>query len=145
MKLSHLLLPLLTVFGFASCEKEADYDRLITDYLAEKNITNAVRAPSGLYYVVETPGNGTFPAATSTVLINYVGRLLDDTVFDQNNNISFNLGGVIPGFREGCQYFSPGSSGLLIMPPSLGYGSQAVGSIPANSVLVFEVDMIDIL
>ncbi len=135
----------LSALSFFSCEKEVDYDQLITDYLADKNISGAVRTPSGLYYVVQTPGNGSFPTASSTVLINYVGRLLDDRVFDQNNNISFGLGNVIPGFREGCQLFNPGASGLLIMPPSLGYGNQAVGTIPANSVLVFQIDMIDIL
>lgn len=144
MKIKLSLLALL-VFFFSACKKEVDAEQQILDYLAAKNITNATRTASGLYFVKETNGNGTFPVVTSTVQVNYVGRLLDDTLFDSGSNVTFSLGSVIAGFREGCQLFDVGSSGLLIMPPSLGYGNQAVGGIPANSVLVFELDMVDIL
>lgn len=77
--------------------------------------------------------------------MNYTGKLLDGTVFDQGLNVEFPLGGLIEGFQIGMPYLREGGSGILLIPSQLGYGKNAVGTIPANSVLVFEVVLNDVL
>ena len=58
--------------------------------------------------------------------------------------ITFPLSGVIQGWQEGIPLFKEGGSGILLIPSALGYGSQSVGSIPANSVLIFDINLIDV-
>ena len=66
--------------------------------------------------------------------------------FDQSssNGITFPLSGVIQGWQEGIPLFKEGGSGILLIPSALGYGSQSVGTIPANSVLIFDINLIDV-
>jgi peptidylprolyl isomerase len=96
-------------------------------------------------------GTGAEAKAGDTVTVQYVGKLTNGTVFDASLNhgtdgFSFNLGGgqVIKGWDEGVAGMKVGGKRELIIPASLGYGAQAVGSIPANSTLIFEVDLIGI-
>ena len=63
-------------------------------------------------------------------------------MFDSGNNVQFNLSGLIIGWQEGIPLIAPGGSITLYLPPSLAYGSTAVGSIPANSILVFTIDLL---
>jgi len=75
------------------------------------------------------------------VVVNYVGKLTNGTIFDSGNNVSFSLGGLITGWQEGIPLIAPGGSITLYLPPSLAYGSRATGSIPANSNLIFKIDL----
>ncbi|MEM9822377.1 MAG: FKBP-type peptidyl-prolyl cis-trans isomerase [Bacteroidota bacterium] len=131
---------------FVACGDDFD-DRSpqeqIDDYLEEMGLTAEVTS-SGLNYIIENEGTGTTnPTLADTVTVNYRGTLLNGDVFDQNPNATFLLTGVIPGWQEGIPLFRKGGSGKLLIPPSLGYGNFRVGPIPPNSVLVFDIELID--
>jgi len=102
------------------------------------------RTPSGLGYTLLRPGTGAKPTADATVLVNYIGYLTaTGAVFDQAMQTPIPVGGVIPGFSEGLQLLTKGGIARLCIPASMGYGAQAAGSIPANSDLVFQVELLD--
>jgi FKBP-type peptidyl-prolyl cis-trans isomerase FkpA len=89
------------------------------------------------------PGTGEKPPAHSYVLINYKGMLKDGTVFDQAEQMPMPLDEVVPGFAQGLVQMQRGGRYKLTIPPELGYGAEASGPIPANSTLVFEIDLLD--
>lgn len=132
-----------------SCKKPVDYDQIDEDLIQQYITDNSLDAQptgSGLYYVIDNPGNGSSANINSTVTVAYVGKLTDGTIFDQSSSMgtTFPLINVIQGWQEGIPLFREGGSGILLIPSSLGYGSQAVGSIPANSVLIFEISLIHV-
>jgi len=98
----------------------------------------------------EKVGIGVEAVAGKKVTVNYVGTLTDGTKFDssydRNQPFAFNLGAgeVIQGWDQGVNGMKVGGKRKLTIPPSLGYGSQAVGSIPPNSTLVFEVELLKV-
>jgi peptidylprolyl isomerase len=107
---------------------------------------------SGLQYIVETEGSGVTPIAGEVVQVHYEGKLADGTIFDssyeRDEPIAFPLGQglVIPGWDEGISLLSVGSKAKLIVPPELAYGEfGAVGVIPPNATLYFEVELVDML
>jgi FKBP-type peptidyl-prolyl cis-trans isomerase FklB len=121
-----------------------------TAYLAENAKKAGVKVTaSGLQYEVITEGTGAKPKATDTVKVHYEGKLLDGTVFDssikRNEPVSFPLNQVIAGWTEGVQLMSIGSKYKFTIPSALAYGEQGSGPIPPNSVLVFEVQLIEIV
>ena len=129
--------------------KKVDYEVLDNDIIQQYIIDNNLSAQStgsGLYYVIDVPGTGENPTLSSNVTVAYTGSLTDGSVFDQSsaNGITFPLSGVIQGWQEGIPLFKEGGSGILLIPSALGYGSQSVGSIPANSVLIFDINLIDV-
>lgn len=103
---------------------------------------------SGLQYEVIKEGAGPRPTASSTVTVHYEGTLVDGTVFDSSRQrgepVELPLSGVIPGWTEGLQLMSKGSRYRLTVPAKLGYGDQGAGPIPPGSVLVFDVELLDI-
>ncbi len=111
---------------------------------------NVQTTASGLQYEVITEGDGARPVASDTVLVHYRGTLIDGTEFDssysRNQPISFPLNGVIPGWTEGVQLMTVGSTYRFTIPPNLAYGAGGVpGVIPPNSTLIFEVELLEIL
>ncbi|WP_413285697.1 FKBP-type peptidyl-prolyl cis-trans isomerase [Vibrio sp. MA40-2] len=106
------------------------------------------KTESGLLYQVLTPSEGEKPAETDTVEVHYVGTLIDGTKFDssydRDETATFPLNRVIPGWTEGVQLMSVGSKYKFVIPPELAYGAQETPTIPANSTLVFEVELISI-
>ena len=140
---------------FVSClsdggtSKSIDYtvqnEKEIVDYVAKNKLT-ATRTDSGLFYIVNEPGTGAHPTATSNVTVAYKGYFTNGNVFDQSKpeGISFGLQQVIKGWTEGIPQFKAGGSGLLLIPARLGYGSNDSGPIPAGSVLIFEVKLISV-
>ena len=137
------------LFIFSNCNKNVDYTQLdeeiILQYILDNNL-NAEPTGSGLYYVVNSTGNGDFPNINSIVTVAYKGTLIDGTIFDQSSSsgATFPLSNVIQGWQEGIPLFSEGGSGILLIPSDLGYGNQAIGNIPANSVLIFEVTLLNV-
>ncbi len=118
-------------------------------FLAENAKVEGVTVlESGLQYQVLTEGEGDSPGPTSTVTTHYEGKLIDGTVFDSSiergEPTSFPLNRVIPGWTEALQLMKPGSKWRLFIPSQLAYGERATGSIPANSTLIFEVELISV-
>jgi FKBP-type peptidyl-prolyl cis-trans isomerase FkpA len=116
------------------------------------NLSEFTVTPTGLYYKDLVVGTSDSVASNGdALLVHYIGWLPNGTVFDQTSpdqppfgtNPAFILGAgsVIKGWDEGIVGMRVGGRRMLIVPPSLGYGYQATGRIPSNSVLVFRVDL----
>jgi hypothetical protein len=102
---------------------------------------------SGLEYQILVPGKGdNHPTDQDIALINYSGSLRDGTVFDASKQPTpLPVAGSIKGFSEGLKLMSKGAKYRFWIKPDLGYGAQGAGPIPADSVLVFDVELIDFL
>ncbi|HNP21139.1 MAG TPA: FKBP-type peptidyl-prolyl cis-trans isomerase [Panacibacter sp.] len=148
------VLALILSVAFASCTKSSGTNcgtvqvaapaselEALRTYISTNSIT-ATEDPRGFFYSISTPGSGNKPTVCNAVTVNYSGKLTNGTVFDSGNNVQFNLSGLIIGWQEGIPLIAPGGSITLYLPPSLAYGSTAVGSIPANSILVFTIDLL---
>ncbi len=142
--------------SITSCANNDDEDQrvkddaLIQEYIAENSL-NAIEGPEGLYVVIDNTGTGTSPNINSTVEVHYEGSLLNGTIFDSSYErgtpATFPLAGVIRGWQLGIPYFAEGGKGTLLVPSHLAYGGNPpFGSgIPANAVLVFNVEVLDVL
>ncbi|TPG55166.1 FKBP-type peptidyl-prolyl cis-trans isomerase [Sphingomonas glacialis] len=106
-----------------------------------------VTTPSGLQYRVLTPGTGPAkPTDADVTLVNYVGKLTNGTTFDQSARPTpMPVSGVVPGFSEALKAMPKGAKYRVWIKPSLGYGDQATGPIPAGSVLVFDIELLDFI
>ena len=118
-------------------------------FLAENAKKDSVTVTaSGLQYRVIKEGAGDSPKATDAVKVHYEGRLISGDVFDSSiargEPVSFPLNGVIPGWSEGVQLMKVGSNFEFTIPSALAYGPSGTGPIPPNSVLVFDVELLEI-
>ena len=119
-------------------------------YLADQAAApGAKKTASGLIYFETTPGTGAQPAPTDTVKVHYKGTLVNGTEFDSSYKrgtpAEFPLSGVIKCWTEGVAMMKVGGKAKLVCPPDIAYGERgAGGSIPPNSVLNFEVELIGI-
>ncbi|EGR0790682.1 FKBP-type peptidyl-prolyl cis-trans isomerase [Vibrio vulnificus] len=119
------------------------------DFRAEfEKQEGVVKTDTGLLYQVITPAEGEKPKDTDTVQVHYKGTLTNGTQFDSSYDrgepATFPLNRVIPGWTEGVQLMPVGSKFKFVIPPELAYGAQDTPSIPANSTLVFEVELLKI-
>lgn len=145
-------LSLTTLLFLSSCtktEEVKDYTtidkNIIKEYINTHNLT-ADSTSSGLYYVIEKAGTGETPSLYSNIKIRYKGMLTSGEVFDEATSaIQLNLSQVIAGWQQGIPKFREGGEGILLIPSGLGYGSQSTGSIPSNSVLIFEIKLDEVL
>lgn len=122
-------------------KNKADGEKFLAEKAKEKGVK---KTASGLLYKVNKEGKGEKPTATSNVKVNYKGTLIDGKEFDANKNTSMNVAQVVPGFREALMMMTPGSSYTVYIPAELGYGVRQAGSIPMNSVLVFDIDLLEV-
>ena len=119
-------------------------------FLADNAKRDGVKTTeSGLQYEVITSAEGAKPKVNDVVSVHYTGTLIDGTVFDSSvergESVEFPVGGVIPGWVEGLQLMSVGEKYKFYIPSELAYGAQSpTPEIPANSTLVFEVELLDI-
>jgi FKBP-type peptidyl-prolyl cis-trans isomerase FkpA len=154
--MKYILTSLLALTLFISCNPEnaepqipKDYtvenEKEIVDYIAKNKLT-AQRTDSGLYYVINEPGDGAQPTASSNVTVVYKGYYTTGGVFDQSKpeGISIGLNQVIKGWTEGIPHLKVGGSGILLIPSHLGYGSYYYNGIPGGSVLIFDVKLISV-
>jgi FKBP-type peptidyl-prolyl cis-trans isomerase FkpA len=116
-------------------------------YLSLKGIS-ATQHPSGLFYAIDDPGTGTVtPGLCNGISVLYTGKLTSGTIFDQSSGqpSSNTLGQLIVGWQKGIPLIKAGGKIRLYIPPSLGYGSSAIGTIPPNSILIFEVELVSVI
>lgn len=103
---------------------------------------------SGLQYEIVEEGSGPKPAEDSQVMVHYEGRLVNGEVFDSSRErgspAEFGLRQVIPGWTEGLQLMKEGGKATFYIPPELGYGPGGTPSIPPNSVLIFDVELLEV-
>ena len=123
--------------------KPADEEAQILAYAAANGIT-ATKHSSGMYYEVVNPGSGAKPTSSSVVSVKYTGKMLNGTQFDQSlNPISFPLNGVIEGWTVGIPLIARGGKIKLIIPSSLAYGCNGRQPIPPNTVLYFDIELVN--
>jgi peptidylprolyl isomerase len=148
MRPFYLFLVLVTL-AVPACKDDVP-DITTTTFAASLGVDLATftRSATGLYYRDVTVGTGALVASGQLVGMHYVGALPNGTQFDANvapaTAFSFRLGtgAVIPGFDEGVSGVHVGGRRILLIPPSLGYGDKAVGSIPKNSILWFDITVV---
>ena len=131
---------------------EGDSNLKVADeFLANNKAQNPdiKETPTGLQYRVIKEGDGATPDPTQKVKVHYAGRLLDGTEFDSSiergEPSEFGLNQVIKGWTEGLQLMKVGSKYEFFIHPKIAYGSRGKPSIPPNSVLIFEVELLEIV
>lgn len=152
---SLLLICAIAVSGKALAQDQSATDEKILLKYFEQNHIKAQKTTSGLYYVVSKKGTGTNAKAGQNVSMNYMGKFMNGKPFDANVdenykpvngrellNFTLGAGQVIKGWDEGIQLLNPGSRATLYIPSALGYGAVERGPIPANSILVFDVELV---
>ena len=153
---------LLTALG--SCKKDKTCARTenpavapaaevqaIQNYLTANSIT-ATQDPSGVFYTISAPGTGTdVPNLCSEIQFRYKGMLTNGNVFDDSgsNSVTYTLGDLILGWQKVVPKLRKGGKLRCYVPPTLGYGSrditngQGVVIIPANSTLIFDIELVN--
>ena len=119
---------------------------VILAYLVANNITGYKKDPSGLYYKIDSVGYGATPNTSSKIYVTYTGRFTDNSVFETKSygDTGWVLGTLLKGWQIGLTQISKGGRIHLYIPSALAYGCQATGPIPANSVLVFDILLVDV-
>lgn len=128
--------------------------RKIGNTKKEKKVTtmtvDTITTASGLKYFITQKGTGVQAKKGDNVLVHYTGKLMNDTVFDssykRNQPFKFKLGQgmVIKGWDEGIALLKVGDKATFIIPANLAYGPRANGNIPANSILKFDVELMEV-
>ncbi|VAX41455.1 FKBP-type peptidyl-prolyl cis-trans isomerase FklB, partial [hydrothermal vent metagenome] len=118
-------------------------------FLAEnKKKKGVIVTKSGLQYEVLKKGNGATPTLKDSVVTHYHGTMIDGTVFDstvmKKEPATFPVGGVIPGWTEVLQLMKVGDKFKIVLPSELAYGARGTRDIPGNSVLIFEMELLEI-
>lgn len=109
-----------------------------------------VTLPDGLQYKIvrQGPGAGPSPRPQDRVKVHYEGKLVDGTVFDSSYERGqpavFPLRGLVPAWVEALQKMKAGDEWTLWVPPELGYGDESKGPIPANSVMIFRIELLGV-
>ncbi len=137
--------------AMAKSEKQMSADIEVIDQYLEQNNISAQSTDSGLRYVIDVEGTGNFPQPGDNVMVNYRGSLLDgiqfESTFETNEPFTFTIGQrqVIMGWDEGIALLKAGGKGTLYIPSPMAYGEHGAGGvIPPNSVLKFDVELIQI-
>lgn len=149
MKIRNLILFGLLAVLFAACSKDDDAqneldDQVIQDYINQHSL-DAEAGASGLYYVINDEGSGEHPSLNAVVEVLYVGQLTNGNIFDETTNspVSFPLQNLIEGWQLGIPLIKKGGNITLIIPSRIGYGSAVHSGIPAYSVLIFDITLVD--
>ena len=157
------LFALLLLAGFAACkdnntvdpfdpvEQAATDDALIREYMPkDTSIHNFTKTASGLYYIKRSEGTGAQVQSGNTAKVHYIGRFLNGTKFDSSydRNAPFSVivdqTAVIKGWTEGLKLMKAGEKATLYIPSALAYGRTGSTNIPANTVLVFDINVLSV-
>jgi len=140
----------------AEMEKQKGVDaKIIESYVAKNGLTGKTQKTElGVYYVVTQPGAGPTPTRGDAVQVHYTGKLLNGKVFDSSRSnpqsggkpaqFQVGVGMVIPGWEEGVMKMHKGEKATLIIPSTLAYGPRGNQGIAPNSVLLFDIELLDI-
>lgn len=150
--MKHLLYLIVGILGLVSCgksdidpQKQLDIDiKIIEDYLQKNNLT-AEKTVHGIYYIIEKEGGVEKPKVTNRVKVNYKGYTTDGVEFDSATNATFPLSNVIQGWQIGIPKFGIDGKGKLLIPSKYGYGPSRNVLNRANVVLIFDIELLDIL
>ncbi len=129
---------------FDAAKQAATDKAIILQYLRDSSLV-ADSSSTGLYYVISDTGTVNHPASTSFVTMYYKGYLTNGTIFDQTAGTTYKsfANRMIAGMTEGIQLIGKGGKIKLLIPSALGYGNADAGSIPANSVLIFDIELVN--
>ncbi len=159
-KIKHVLLFLGFIACFSACKKDETepFDHVgqlkkdtasINAFVRANNITGGAVIPeTGIFYKILAPGEGNVSYKPATVIkLNFVGRLLDGTEFDNTNGTprQYALDGVIVGWQIGIKKIQKGGQIRLIVPSGYGFGTSERPPIPRNSILDFTITLVDII
>ena len=126
-----------------SAKREAAQQEYMASFQKEKGVKTL---DNGAMMKLSRAGKGKTPKADATVTVHYTGTLIDGTKFDSSRDrgeaFTTKLTDVIPCWTKALQHMKPGSRAKVVCPPDTAYGNRPVGQIPANSVLVFDVEML---
>jgi FKBP-type peptidyl-prolyl cis-trans isomerase len=151
--LTRFSLIILIALSFGACktyseDDKASFDKTIERYVAKKKDWDMTKSTSGLYYQIVEEGTGDEPVIFgSEVTVAYKGQLLNGKVFDQKTvkgPLKSKLKGLIAAFQEGLLGQKAGAKVRMVVPPHLGYADNELEKIPANSVLVFEIELLEV-
>ena len=119
-------------------------DAEIQDYISANGL-DAQMTESGLYYTTENSGGINKPDLCQSVTAIYTGYLTNGVVFDSSGieGRNFPLDNVILGWQEGIPLFGVEGKGKLLIPSKLGYGPRSLEMIPSNSVLIFDIEILE--
>ena len=128
-----------------NAKRKAAQDEYLKDVKKDKK---SKVLSNGAVIQIENKGKGKNPKAADTVKVHYTGKLLDGTVFDSSVSrgvpAEFALNGVIPCWTIGLQEMKPGSKATLYCPPDTAYGNMQAGPIEPNSLLIFDVELLEV-
>lgn len=128
-------------------EEQLNADIAIIDAYLDANSITAIEHESGLRYVVETEGSGPKPTLANTVRVTYTGKFLSNgQIFDQRiQPIEFPLQGLIIGWQIAFPLLTVGTEATLYIPSGYCYGRAGSDRIPANAILIFDVELLAIV
>ena len=143
---------LAVAFFTTSCGKGEDQrevdERLINEYLMENNLVSE-STNTGLHYIIDNPGSGEKPTLSDEIEIHYNGFYLDgqkfDSSYDRGKPFESDFDFLIQGWREGIPLYGKGGTGTLLIPSHLGYGPNPPVGVRPNAVLVFEIELLNII
>lgn len=147
MKIVISLLTLVAILVSCDTYSESDkigFDKKIVSYLSTKDI-NCEKTASGLYLKIIEKGEGADIKYKDKVSFTYKGSLLDGKLFaDQIEPVEFEVSQLIGCWKEAMLNLKPGGKAFLVSPPQLGYGDHDLPDIPKNSILVFEIEVVEV-
>jgi FKBP-type peptidyl-prolyl cis-trans isomerase FkpA len=116
----------------------------LKDFLSANGIS-ATQHCSGLFYTITQEGSGAKATPCNYIVFNYEGKLTNGSVFQKTDApAGLYLSQLITGFKNGIPYIKKGGKITLYIPPTLGYGNNPQPNIPANSILIFDVELLDV-
>ncbi len=151
-KLTLLLLIFPVALILFSCktyneDDKTEFDEKISKYIEKNKIEGMQRSDSGLYYKIIEPGSDRKILYEDEVHFKYKGKLTNGTVFDDQTKEgqTFKLRDLIAAWKEIMLELGEGGKAYIITPPQLGYGDHELNKIPQNSILIYDIEIVEVI